>query len=293
MAYVKKSMVLNFPIPLLVFIITLFLPSVLIADNIAQLQKPEVLLAQIYQPGTDVTQYMVSEKFDGIRAIWNGKVLRSRAGNVINAPLWFTRNFPDVPMDGELWMGYGRFEILSGVVHKHTPIDKEWQSVSYLVFEMPGATGPFVARSQTLSKIVEQARLPHLKAVKQMRIKDEAAMQALLSIIVSKGGEGLMLHRADAPYITGRSEVLLKLKPLYDAEATVVAHTPGRGKYAGKLGALIVETPEGLRFKIGTGFSDEQRANPPKAGSLITYTYRGFTKTGKPRFASFLRMRTD
>ena len=111
--------------------------------------------------------------------------------------------------------------------------------------------------------------------------------------MVKNGGEGLMLHRADSEYITGRNAALIKLKPLFDAEATVVAHTAGKGKYQGKLGALVVETPEGVRFKLGTGFSDAQRENPPKIGSLVTYTYKDKTKNGKPKFASFLRERNE
>ena len=102
-----------------------------------------------------------------------------------------------------------------------------------------------------------------------------------------------MLHKADAPYITGRSDVLLKLKLQYDAEATVVGHTNGRGKHKGKLGALLVQTPEGIQFKLGTGFSDAQRENPPKIGSLVTYTYCAKTANGKPKFASFLRIRNE
>ena len=102
-----------------------------------------------------------------------------------------------------------------------------------------------------------------------------------------------MLHRADAQYITGRNDALLKLKPLYDAEATVISYTQGKGKFKGKLGALVVEVAEGIRFKLGTGLSDVQRKNPPKIGSLVTYTYKDKTKTGKPKFASFLRARNE
>ena len=102
-----------------------------------------------------------------------------------------------------------------------------------------------------------------------------------------------MPHLADAPYVTGRSDVLLKLKPLLDTEAVVVAHVPGKGKHSGKMGALWVETPSGVRFKLGTGFSDAVRANPPIIGTQVTYTYRDLTPNGKPRFASFLRVRDD
>jgi DNA ligase 1 len=112
-----------------------------------------------------------------------------------------------------------------------------------------------------------------------------------LAEVVQAGGEGLMLHRADALYVTGRQEVLLKLKPLHDAEAVVIGHTAGAGRNQGMLGALNVQTPEGQRFKLGTGFSDEQRRAPPPVGSTVTYTYRELTPSGKPRFAAFLRVR--
>jgi len=254
---------------------------------------PDVLLAQIYQSDTNVQQFLVSEKFDGVRAIWDGKVLRTRAGNVINAPAWFVKDFPATPMDGELWLARAKFDALSGAVRKDVPIDEEWRGISYLIFELPNAEGTFEARAKRIVDIVSQANIPHLKAVAQFRVKNEAELKARLKKVVANGGEGLMLHRADALYITGRSDALLKLKPLFDAEATVVAHTAGRGKYKGKLGALVVETPEGLRFKLGTGFSDAQRENPPKIGSLVTYTYRDKTPKGKPKFASFLRERLE
>ncbi len=258
---------------------------------------PDVLLAQIYQSGTNVQQFLVSEKFDGVRAIWDGKVLRTRAGNVINAPNWFVKDLPKTPLDGELWLARGQFDALSGAVRKDVPIDEEWRGISYLVFELPNAEGTFEARAKRIVGIVSQAqnnnKVPHLKAVAQFRVKNEAELKARLKKVVANGGEGLMLHRADALYTTGRSDVLLKLKPLFDAEATVIVHTPGKGKYKGKLGALIVETPEGVRFKLGTGFSDAQRENPPKIGSLVTYTYRDKTPKGKPKFASFLRERHE
>ena len=256
-------------------------------------KPPAVLLAENYQVGIDVSQYLISEKYDGVRAIWDGKQLITRQGNTINAPAWFTKNLPKIAMDGELWLGRGQFDALSGAVRKDVPIDAEWQSITYNIFELPNAAGMFETRAKRIVEIVKQANLPHLKAVAQFRLKDQTALNARLKQVVKNGGEGLMLHRADAQYITGRSDVLIKLKPLYDAEATVVAYTAGKGKFKGKLGALVVETPDGIRFKLGTGFSDMQREKPPKIGSLVTYTYKDKTKTGKPKFASFLRVRNE
>lgn len=260
---------------------------------LAKQNSPNVLLAQEYKADVDVQQYLVSEKFDGVRAIWDGKTFYTRRGNEINAPAWFTKDLPKTTLDGELWLGRGQFDALSGAVRKDVPIDEEWKNISYMVFELPDAPGTFEARAKRIVEIVKKANLQHLKAVTQFRVSDEASLNLRLKQVVKNGGEGLMLHRADAEYITGRNAALIKLKPQYDAEATVVAHTAGRGKYKGKLGALVVETPEGIRFKLGTGFSDAQRENPPKIGSLVTYTYKDKTKNGKPKFASFLRVRHE
>lgn len=267
--------------------------SLLTTQSIAQQNTSEVLLAQVYQRGIDVRQYLVSEKFDGVRAVWDGTTLHTRTGRVIAAPAWFTKGLPTTPLDGELWLGRDKFDALSGAVRKDIPIDEEWRGISYLVFELPNAPGTFQARAKRITEIVKKANLRQLKAVKQYHINDEAALNAQLKVVLAQGGEGLMLHKADALYVTGRSDVLLKLKLLYDAEATVVGHAIGRGKYAGKLGALEVETPEGIRFKLGTGFTDAQRENPPKIGSIVTYTYRDKTIKGKPKFASFLRVRNE
>ncbi len=254
---------------------------------------PDILLAQVYNQGIDVKQYLVSEKLDGVRAIWDGKQLKSRKGNVINAPDWFIKSLPKTPLDGELWLARGQFDALSGAVRKDVAIDAEWQNITYQIFELPNAKGSFEARYKQMLQIVKQANVPHLKVIPQYRVKDEVELNNKLKQVVANGGEGLMLHRADAEYSTGRSDVLLKLKLLLDAEATVIAHLPGKGKYAGKLGALLVEAQDGMRFKLGTGFSDLQRDNPPVIGSTITYTYLDKTKNGKPKFASFLRVRNE
>lgn len=253
--------------------------------------QPEPLLANVARPDIDPKPYLVSEKYDGVRGLWDGQTLRTRSGNVIAAPAWFTAKLPKLALDGELWMARGQFEKLSGAVRKSTPQDDEWRQIKYLVFELPGAAGSFAERYEQIKRIVAQTNFAQLVAVEQFRVADNAALKRKLDEVVRGGGEGLMLHLADAPYVTGRNDALLKLKPLDDAEATVIAHVPGKGKYQGKMGALQVETADGKRFQIGTGFSDAVRANPPAIGTTVTYTHRGVTKNGLPRFASYLRVR--
>lgn len=250
-----------------------------------------LLLAVDAAPDIDPAGHLVSEKFDGVRALWDGHRLRTRGGMAVAAPPWFVQRLPPVALDGELWLGRGRFDALSGAVRRQRPDDAEWRQIRYMVFELPGASGPFGERAAALVHLARNADFAGLCAAQQATLPDRGALQRRLQTVTQQGGEGLMLHRADAPYVTGRSPLLQKLKPLHDAEAVVLAAVPGRGRHAGRMGALRVQTPEGREFLLGTGFSDAERDTPPAPGTVLTYTYRGTTAGGLPRFASFLRVR--
>ena len=256
-------------------------------------QAAPILLANVLGENVDPAAYLVSEKYDGVRAIWDGKTLRFRSGRTVNAPDWFIAKLPAEKLDGELWLARGGFEQLSGYVRKSTPLDQDWRQVKFMVFEIPDGAGSFAERYTRIREIVARTNWPQLVAVEQFRVADRAALKRMLNKTVQGGGEGLMLHLADATYVTGRSDVLLKLKPIQDTEAKVIEHIAGKGKYVGQMGALRMEMPSGKRFNLGTGFSDAVRKNPPPVGMLITYTHRGFTNKGTPRFASYLRVRED
>lgn len=268
--------------------LALALPMVSIAA-----EPPAILLAEVYRDQVDVSRYLVSEKLDGVRAIWDGEILRFRSGREINAPRWFVDGLPKRPLDGELWIARGAFERLSGIVRKDVPDDGEWRQVRYMIFELPGAPGTFRERAEVMRQIARDANVPWLREIEQFSAVDRNSLQKRFKEVVKAGGEGLMLHRADALYETGRSDTLLKMKPWEDAEAVVIGHLPGKGKYAGMLGALRLRLPDGREFSLGTGFTDEQRRNPPPLGSTVTYRYRDITSSGLPRFASFLRPRTE
>lgn len=252
---------------------------------------PRLMLATSYEAGVEVSDYWVSEKLDGVRGHWDGHDLRTRGGYPVNAPAWFTRGWPTVPMDGELWLGRGRFDEVSGLVRALAPTDERWRQVRFMVFDLPGHDGSFTARVMRMRTLLAAADIAWLRPVAQRPGKDAASLDERLDAIVAAGGEGLMLHHRDARYRIGRSDDLLKYKPYEDAEARVVGHTAGRGKYAGMLGALIVERADGLRFRLGSGFTDAQRADPPAVGAYVTYRYNGLTPNGVPRFARFLRVR--
>lgn len=254
---------------------------------------PLLLLAQETDADIDPTGWLVSEKLDGVRALWDGQQLRFRSGTPVAAPAWFLQRLPKRPLDGELWLGRGRFDELSGLVRRASPDDAAWNQVRYMLFELPEAPGPFVERAQALARLADAAAWPQLQAVPQETLPSRQALRERLDAVVRAGGEGLMLHRADAPWLTGRSRVLLKLKPVQDADAVVIGHVPGQGRHAGRLGALVVRREDGVVFQLGSGLTDAQRDLPPRVGSVVTYSYRGITPQGVPRFASFLRVRPD
>lgn len=254
-------------------------------------EPPPVELVDTYHGQVDLADYWVSEKFDGVRGYWDGRRLLTRGGNVINVPDWFTDGWPDTAMDGELWAAYGKFSKVSAIVRSANADDLAWHQVSYHVFDLPKHGGDFDARVVPIRATVAAIGHPWVIAIRQFRIADEAALQVALDRVLTKGGEGLVLHRGDAPYRPGRNTGLLKVKPYEDAEAKVVAINPGSGRLHGLMGSIKVRTTNGRVFSIGSGFTDEQRANPPQPGSWVTYRFNGRTATGLPRFARFLRLR--
>lgn len=259
----------------------------------ARQQPPALLLAETTAGQLDPAPYWVSEKLDGVRAIWDGHQLRFRSGHIVPAPSWFTAALPPQALDGELWIGRSRFEQVAGIVRTRQPDDADWRQVRYMIFELPGAPGSFTDRLDRMRTIIARVHVPWLRMVAQFRVGDRAALLLRLNHVVQAGGEGLMLHLADAPYVTGRQDVLLKLKPWQDAEATVVAYVPGKGKYHGMTGALVMRMPDGRQFRIGSGLSDALRRDPPAIGSRVTYRYQALTRDGVPRFARYLRVRTE
>ncbi len=265
----------------------------LIGCNPVRAEVPSLVLANVYRPDIDLRDYWVSEKYDGIRAFWNGRVLMTRSGTTIAAPAWFLANWPTVALDGELWIGRGEFETVVATVRDAIPDDAAWRRVHYMVFDLPGDARPFTQRLTALQAVIQSSTSPWLRAVPQWRVANAAQLMQQLEDVVTHGAEGLMLHRGDSLYRAGRSDDLLKLKPYHDAEARVIAHLPGKGKYTHMLGALRVQTADGRQFSLGSGFTDEQRRHPPAIGALVTYAFHGRTASGLPRFARFLRVRSD
>ncbi|MCP4490467.1 MAG: DNA ligase [Gammaproteobacteria bacterium] len=268
-----------------------FIYFLLLGPGLSSAAQPGLLLANKYHEHINLDDYWVSEKYDGVRAYWDGEQLLSRQGNIINAPVWFTAPLGSVVLDGELWIARGKFDQLSGIVRRHTPNDADWLNINYMVFDLPSSQQIFDNRLLQLEEIINKIGAAHIQSVKQEKVTSHVALMQKLERVISDQGEGLMLHRGASYYKNLRSNDLLKLKQYSDAEALVIKHLPGKGKFKGHMGSILVEMPNKKRFKIGSGFSDHERSNPPPIGAVITYKYYGLTNNGMPRFASFLRVR--
>jgi len=255
-------------------------------------EGPPLLLAESWDNAADLSGWWMSEKLDGVRAYWDGKQFLSRQGNLYHAPDWFIEGFPDVPLDGELWIGRKKFQLTVSIVRRQDKNDL-WNEVRYLVFDAPVAGGGFEDRLRFIQETLAGGASKVMQAHQHVLCTGVAALREELARIESLGGEGLMLRQPGSTYHAGRSATLLKVKTFRDAEAVVLGHQGGEGRHKGRLGALLVRLSSGIQFAVGTGFSDRERSNPPAIGSTITFRYQELSDGGVPRFPSYVGVRTD
>ena len=279
--------------------------TVAVADKNA---KFELLKLSEYK-GQNVGGWLASEKLDGVRAYWDGRNLLSRNGKILAVPEGWSAHFPSFALDGELYTARGEFEKIQSIVMDKTPNVTAWSEVKFYVFDVPEAGGGLLERLSELEKFILQNPQAgqNLKIIKQVKVKDNAEFEAFAKHIIAKGGEGAVVREPNVPYERKRSKNALKYKKFKDAECEVTAINAGAGKYAGLMGSVTCKAigneglnsgsgekaKDGVKFKVGSGFSDRDRANPPKIGSIITYKYQNLTAKGLPRFPVFLRVRED
>lgn len=242
--------------------------------------------------------YLMSEKLDGIRGIWEAGKFKTRQDNPIHIPSYFTYNFPSFKLDGELWIARAKFDEVSALIRSDNLGSSLWKSVTYNVFDVPNACEEFKLAPCTLSnrlkvleRYLQQNPNPYIKIIKQIPIKDQEHLKEFYKDIIFNKGEGVVIRKDLAPYEKGRSKNALKLKPYEDAECKVIAYTEDKGKFQGKIGALLCQMPNDRVIKIGSGLKDKDRENPPKTGSIVTYKFNGLTKNSLPRFPVFLHIR--
>jgi DNA ligase-1 len=261
-------------------------------DDQESTQETPVLLAESWDGVLDVTGWWLSEKLDGVRAYWDGKQFLSRQGNRYVAPPWFTQGLPEVPLDGELWLGRKQFQRAVSIVRRQDQ-SEHWRGIRFVVFDAPTQEQPFEQRMEFVNDWFASSG-PEFAAVHtHERCGGVSHLKDELARIESLGGEGLMLREPASRYVIGRSSTLLKVKTFHDAEAEVVGHQPGAGRHKGRMGALVVRLPDATEFSVGTGFSDAERERPPSIGARITFRYQELSDGGVPRFPSFVGVRKD
>ena len=276
-----------------VCLLAILLVSILIRDVFAGQFSTELMLPKKYTGQELGEQWLWSEKLDGIRGEWTGSEMLTKQGNRLDVPAYFTENFPSFPLSGEIWGGRGTFEGTSSIVTTSGQ-DKGWSSLRFGIFDSKDT-------ALTIEERIERAKLWFLKhpsnyafVIEKKPVRDRTHLQHLLEEIEGGGGEGIVLIRKGSKYKTGRTVDVLKVKNFKDTEGVVVGYVPGKGRNFGRMGSLVLEllSDRSIRFKIGTGFNDEQRIHPPPTGAIVTFKYTGFYASGKPRFPSFLRVRS-
>lgn len=264
------------------FMLLLFCPD----SNAAAM---DILLPAVYQEDIDISNWVMSEKLDGIRGYWDGKKLLSKNGITFNPPEAFTKNFPDFAVEGELWGGRNTFEKTSSIVRRNEAHDG-WLYLKFGIFDVPKAGGGFLQRLNIAVQWFNKHPSEYAFIINQKAVKGKDHLKEELLRVEKLGGEGLIVRNPDSFYTIGRSANILKVKSYYDMEATVIGFIEGTGRNQGRVGSLLVELRNRIQFKIGTGFTDAERISPPPIGSIITFRYYGFYKSGIPKFPSFMRI---
>lgn len=262
----------------------LFIITILFLNlNALELQKPKV-----YNEEQDnIKGWYMSEKLDGIRAYWNGEELLSKNGNQIHAPDWFTKDFPNFKLDGELWTKRNDFENIQNIVLDKTP-SKDWKNITYNIFEVPYEKGDFRKRLTKIKNWQKLNQNKYIKIIPQIICKNKKHLNKYLNELINSKAEGVILKNPNIPYFEGRNKNILKVKKFFDMEGLVIGinkHKDGRFK------SLKLKLENGVVFNLGGGFTNEQKKNHPQIGQVVTFKYYDFTKYGKPKFASFLRVR--
>ena len=262
-------------------------------------------------------------KIDGVRCLIMPEGPRSRSLKPIQNR--FIRDkLSDLPvgLDGEIWIkGAKCFGDTSGPVMAR---DGEPDFLFY-VFDWFDKLGGYMQRVEALAKINGKLNATGFcELLYPIEINNRRQLDAYEAAMLKRGHEGVMLRRADSPYKHGRSTFregyLLRIKRFVDAEAVVsgfeelqhndneaktdeLGHTKRSSSKAGKragdtLGNLICVTPEGVEFKIGSGFTAKQRDEiwhgwRKYRGKIVKYKFQEVGGKDRPRIPVFLGFRDE
>jgi DNA ligase-1 len=142
---------------------------------------------------------------DGVRVYWNGTALITKQGNTLSIPVAFTEKLPGVPLDGELWLGRGKFETLIRTVK----CGSGWHDVKFFVFDLPASPETFEYRMNSLKQLTLP---PHVVVVEFHKCQGIQHLNSMLDNTLSEKGEGLMAVQPLSTYTVGRTPSFLKIE---------------------------------------------------------------------------------
>ena len=156
----------------------------------------------------------------------------------------------------------------------------------------------YADRRKRVESLTESERV---KIVPMVVAESASEFEAFRTKCRADGFEGIMAKSLTGQYSNDRSDDWLKFKDFLTFDAQIVGFEEGKGRYAGTLGALIVEGEyEGrtIRTKVGSGFDDEQRnafwaQRSQTPDYMVEVKCQEITKRGSARFPVFIRNRFD
>ena len=250
-------------------------------------------LAKKYDPGKhNVLGWSVSEKVDGVRAVWcpDRKGFFSRSNKPLIVPgswLSMMESVP-VPLDGEFFMGRGRFQDTVSAVRKKNPTEEDFKDVQYVVFDSI-TEGPHSARLVRAHAALPASFYPKLYVLAHTTVTCMDLIGIEYTKLLAIGGEGLMFRNPAAGYEMKRTGNLLKWKDEIDGTALITGVDEGQGKHTGRIGAMVCVCNEtGVCFRVGTGLTDEERERTDWVGRTIRWRAMERTRDNIPRHPAFV-----
>ena len=254
------------------------------------------------------TPWLVQQKLDGVRCrclideAGEVKLLSSEAHQITMIPHIVNQikslHLRSMELDGELYRhGMGFNEIVSRTSREANP-HPEAEDIEYHIFDI-------VSSDHQLDRALDLANIPiypnphpNLRRILPHTVYDLTQLMALYEQFIKEGYEGFVIRNKDAPYLRKRSVWMMKFKPrkqdvylIIGTEEEYSVH----GEPKGRLGALhlVSGEPNSPSFRVGTGFTAEQREELWKVrdelkGKVASIKYQHLTEMGVPRFPVFV-----
>lgn len=267
-------------------------------------------------------RYVVQPKYDGVNGVLDvgmregDPLLRTRTGELVPSCQHIEQAAKALPPGryfGEIWQARTPHAVINGMARQHGPApDLVFVAFDHITPEEVrggGTAVPYSTRLRALEDVLDDrgpicgtfgvaAAWP--RSLEDLLTFTPRWLEARREVSTS-AYDGLILRLTESGLKLGSSGsdgAIIKLKPRATADLLVVGHFPGKGKYEGLLGGLIVSLdghPEGPQCAVGSGFSDTMRdsAGEGFVGKIIEVAYLELTAAKKLREPSFIGFRTD